>query len=215
MFELERFLHDQSGRTPTLIKVALAHVQFETIHPFLDGNGRLGRLMITLTLCAEEVLGQPLLYLSLFFKANRDEYYRRLQAVRTDGDWEGWLRFFLEGVIETAGQAVATAKRLLDLFEQDRTTIEEQLGRTASSTLRVHEYLQKNPIVRTPRATEALGLSGPTIDRALRRMEELGIVHETTGMRRNRQYAYNRSLAILSEGTEPLGPAGADEREDF
>lgn len=203
MADLERFLHDIPNRTPTLIKVALAHAQFETIHPFLDGNGRVGRLMITLSLCAEQVLRQPLLYLSLFFKVYRDEYYRRLQAVRTEGAWEEWLRFFLQGVVETAGQAVATAQRLLELFEQDRRAI-EGLGRAAGSALRVHDYLQRHAFIRTPVAVRELGLSAPTIDRSLQRLEELGVVREISGMQRRRQYAYAKSLEIISEGTEPL-----------
>lgn len=161
--------------------------------------------MITLSLCAERVLSQPLLYLSLFFKTNRDEYYDRLQAVRTEGDWEGWLRFFLEGVRDTAGQAVMTARRLVELFESDRRRIQQELGQSASSALRVHEYLQRHPIVRTPQIRPHLGLSAPTIDRALQRMETLEIVREVSGRKRGRQYAYTGCLAIVGEGTEPLG----------
>ncbi|MDB4952354.1 MAG: hypothetical protein JWM27_5003 [Gemmatimonadetes bacterium] len=135
--DLELFLHDRPGRTPTLIKAALAHVQFETIHPFLDGNGRLGRFLITFLLCAEEALSQPLLYLSLYFKANRQTYYDLLQRVRTEGVWEEWLAFFLEGVIATSSQATDTARRILALFETDRLRI-EALGRVAHVALRVH-----------------------------------------------------------------------------
>lgn len=204
MSKLEMFLHDKPTRTPTLIKVALAHVQFETIHPFLDGNGRVGRLLIPLTLCAENVLSQPLLYLSLFFKTNRGEYYRRLQAVRDEGDWEGWLRFFLEGVTDTAGKAVAAARRLLDLFETDRQRL-RQLGRAAGSAMRVHEYLKTSPVISSPTTAAALGLSGPTVDRAIASMESMEIVREITGMQRRRQYAYAACLDILSEGTEPIG----------
>lgn len=207
MADLERFIHDRTERTPTLIKVALAHAQFETLHPFLDGNGRVGRLMIPLMLCAEGALQEPVLYLSLFFKTNRDEYYARLQAVRSQGDWEGWLRFFLQGVLETAGQAVAAARRLLSLFQGDREKV-ESLGRAAGSALRVHEYLQRHPILRTPKAAADLGLSPPTVDRAIHSMEDLGILSEITGKRRRREYAYTGCLAILGEGTEPLDEQG-------
>lgn len=152
---LERFLHDDPVRTPTLIKAALAHVQFETIHPFLDGNGRLGRLLITLLLCAEQALTDPTLYLSLYFKQHRQEYYDHLQSVREAGAWEAWLEFFLTGVLETAGQAVASATRTLELFAADREQI-TMLGRPAGSMLRVHEHLQKRPITSVPGAAAEL-----------------------------------------------------------
>lgn len=200
---LEKFLHNDPVRTPTLIKAALAHVQFETIHPFLDGNGRLGRLLITFLLCAEGALSEPLLYLSLYFKTNRFEYYDQLQRVRVEGDWEGWLRFFLTGVYETAEQAASAAKRILQLFDRDRRRV-EGLGRVAVSILRVHQLLQGRPILAIADAVERLGLSKPTIASCMAHLGELGIVHELTGRRRGRLFVYDEYLSILSEGTEPL-----------
>jgi Fic family protein len=200
---LEDFLHDRPERTPTLIKAALAHVQFETIHPFLDGNGRVGRLLITFLLCAEGALAEPLLYLSLYFKQHRDEYYELLQRVRTRGEWEEWLRFFLAGVMETAEQAASTARRILDLFERDRRRI-EALGRTAGSTLRVHEMMRRHPLLSSARAGTALTLAPPTVNAALARLEELGLVREITGRKWGRLFAYGEYLDILNEGTEPL-----------
>jgi Fic family protein len=200
---LELFLHDRQVRTPTLIKAALAHVQFETIHPFLDGNGRVGRLLITFLLCAEGALTEPLLYLSLFFKQNRQRYYDLLQRVRLEGDWEEWLRFFLTGVATTAEQATQTARRILDLFERDRSRI-EALGRTAGSTLRVHEMMRRHPLLGAGRIAEALTMTPPTVNAALARLAEMGIAREVTGRRWGRLFAYDDYLAILSEGTEPL-----------
>jgi Fic family protein len=200
---LEKFLHDDPVATPTLIKAALVHVQFETIHPFLDGNGRLGRLLITLLLCAEGVLAEPVLYLSLHFKTNRATYYELLQKVRVEGDWEEWLCFFLTGVRETAEQAVQTVKTLLQLFEEDRDRI-KTLGRPAGSALHLHHYLQEWPLIAIPKAARDLGLSEPTVTTSLRHLQHLGIVRELTGKPRDRQFVYDRYLAILSEGTEPL-----------
>jgi Fic family protein len=206
MSALERFLHDDPVRTPVLIKSALAHVQFETIHPFLDGNGRLGRLLITFLLCAEGALTEPLLYLSLYFKTHRTTYYDLLQRVRTDGDWESWLRFFLAGVHETAEQAALAARRILQLFERDRRRI-EQIGRAAGSALRVHQMLQGRPYLSIPAAAEQLDLSAPTVATAVNHLQRLGIVSELTGRRRNRLYLYGEYLGILNEGTEPLREA--------
>lgn len=203
MSALEKFIHDDSGRTPTLIKAALTHVQFETIHPFLDGNGRVGRLLITLLLCAEGALDEPLLYLSLYFKEHRQEYYDLLERVRTEGDWEAWLRFFLTGVMEAAEQATATARRILDLFERDRTRI-EGLGRAAGSALRVHEALRRTPLATPTRLGDHLSMSAPTILSALARLTDLRIVREVSGRKWSRLYAYRDYLAILNEGTEPL-----------
>jgi len=199
----ERFLHEQEPPMPVLIKAALTHVQFETIHPFLDGNGRLGRLLITLILVSEGVLRQPLLYLSLYFKTHRAEYYDQLQRVRLQGDWEGWLRFFLQGVYETSQQAVETARSVLDLFEQDRRRIRE-LGRIAGSCLQLHQRLQQKVIVNIPGASEALAINRTTISNCLTRLEKLGIVREITGQRRNRLFVYDRYVQILSQGTEPI-----------
>ena len=199
----EKFLHAERDRLPVLVRAALAHVQFETIHPFLDGNGRVGRLLITLMLCEETVLKQPILYLSLYFKQNRTEYYDRLQAVRTKGDWEGWLRFFLEGVYLTSREAVETARAMLKLFEEDRQRI-QGIGRIAGSCLRVHHYLQKSPICRVAWAAQATGINRTTVSNCLAQLQELGIVREITGQKRNRLFAYDKYLNALAEGTEPL-----------
>ena len=200
MSNLEKFLHDRPRRTPVLIKAALAHVQFETIHPFLDGNGRLGRLLITLILCAEGALAQPLLYLSLFFKQHRPEYYDRLDAVRLKGDWLGWLRFFLEGVQQTAQQAADTSGRILKLFEEDRRRI-EGLGRRAGSAHRVHDLLRRHPITTIANATRQLGMTTPTAGSAVRALQQLGLVREITGKQRDRIYVYDHYVKILNEGT--------------
>jgi Fic family protein len=202
--DLENFLHDQPRRTPTLIKAALAHVQFETIHPFLDGNGRLGRLLVTFLLCAEGALSEPLLYLSLYFKQHRQTYYELLQRVRIDGDWEAWLRFFLDGVATTADQASGTARRILALLDQDRRRI-EGIGRAAGSALRVHHLMRRKPLLTISHAARDLGLSVPTVSTAIRKLEELGIVEESTGRQRDRLFVYPTYLAILNEGTEVIG----------
>ncbi len=201
MGALEKFLQDDPVKTPVLIKAALAHVQFESIHPFLDGNGRLGRLLITLLLCAEGALRQPLLYLSLYFKSHRQTYYDLLQRVRSDGDWETWVEFFLSGVIETAQQASDAADAILRLFDEDRKRI-EALGRAASSTLRVHAQLRKTPLISIPVASKRSGLSGPTVGGSMGRLVDLGIVREVTGNRRNRVFVYDRFVDILNEGME-------------
>jgi len=203
MGALEKFLHDDPHRTPLLIKAALAHVQLETIHPFLDGNGRLGRLLITLLFCSEKALAQPILYLSLYLKNNRDEYYELLQRVRTDGTWEEWIRFFLRGVLETSQQAYESAQAIMKLFNDDRVRI-QQLGRVAGSALRLHEALQQTPLARIAKLADRLGLSHPTVTSALQHLEELGIVHELTGRARDRLFAYTAYLGILDQGTEPL-----------
>ncbi|MDP3137941.1 MAG: Fic family protein, partial [Burkholderiaceae bacterium] len=200
---LEKFLHDDPVRTPLLIKAALAHVQFETIHPFLDGNGRVGRLLITLLLCADGALAQPLLYLSLYFKTHRDAYYSLLQRVRNEGAWEDWLDFFLAGVIDTTEQATHSAQRILELFRGDRERV-EKIGRASASALRLHQALQEKVILSIPSAAERLGLSQPTVTASMRHLEQLGIVRERTGRRRNRMYVYDAYLKILEEGAEPI-----------
>ncbi len=202
--KFERFLHDEKHKLPVLVEAGLVHVQFESIHPFLDGNGRLGRLLITLLLCSKGVLREPLLYLSLYFKANRERYYDLLQRVRTEGAWEKWLDFFLEGTAVTAQDAAETAKRILTFFAKDRERI-EKLGRPSASALRVHELMQKKPLIGIGAAAEALKLSVPTVTAALNHLVRLGIAKETTGRRRHRLFAYSRYVKILSEGTEPLG----------
>jgi Fic family protein len=201
MGTLEKFLHDTA--TPPLVRAALWHVQFETIHPFLDGNGRVGRLMVTLFLCAEGVLREPMLYLSLFLKQHRTRYYELLDAVRRDGDWEAWVAFFCEGVASVSDSAVATARRLLELAETDRERL-ASLGRKAGSAATVQTALLRTPVCTIPRLARRTHLTLPTIGKALEVLESQKIVSETTGRRRNRVYRYDRYLAILNEGTEPL-----------
>ena len=200
---LEKFLHDDKVRLPVLVKAALAHVQFETIHPFLDGNGRVGRLLITFLLCTEGALHEPTLYLSLYLKQNRARYYELLQAVRKDGDWEEWLRFFLEGVEQTATQAASTARRLMALASKDAQRIQE-IGRAAGTALRVHQLLQAQPIVSIPVAAERLKLSFPAVNTGLGHLVKLGIGRELTGKTRGRLFAYDAALKLLNEGMEPL-----------
>ena len=209
MASLEKFLHDDPAPTPTLIKAALAHVQFETIHPFLDGNGRLGRLLITLLLCAENALREPLLYLSLYFKAHRAEYYDLLQRVRTEGDWESWIRFFLAGVKETGDQAAATATRVLRLFDADRKRI-QAIGKPAGSALRVHHHLERKPMTTVQAAARALDLTEPTVRSSFVHLLKLGIAKEISGRQRGQVFAYESYVHILSEGTEPLTPTRTD-----
>jgi len=201
MSDLERFLHNEGNPYPALIKAALAHVQFETIHPFLDGNGRIGRLLIAFILHHDGLLSQPLLYLSLYFKQHRSEYYRLLDIVRMEGDWEAWLDFFLEGVEQTASNAVETARRLLSLFQRDEQVI-QKAGRSASTLLRVFRVLCERPLVTLNQVRERSGLSFPAVSHAMAALAQLGIVREVTGQRRNRIFAYNEYLNILNEGTE-------------
>ncbi|MGP3699725.1 Fic family protein [Rhodobacter sp. NSM] len=203
---LEAFMHEKQSRLPALIKAGLLHVQFETIHPFLDGNGRIGRLLVTLYLCVNGVLRKPLLYLSLYLKTRRTDYYRLLQEVREHGSWEAWLEFFLDGVAETANQAFDAATRIVELFKQDRELITAESER-AGSVLRIHDLMQQNPYVTSKQLVERSGLSTPTVNAALADLERLGIVEEVTGRRRGRVFGYRRYLAILSEGTDPL-PGG-------
>jgi Fic family protein len=203
MSDLERFLHDRAVPLQELMRAGLAHVQFETIHPFLDGNGRVGRLLITLLLCHSGILREPLLYLSLYLKQHRDEYYRLLDLVRSDGDWEAWLRFFLEGVRQTADGAVTTARRLAGLFEEDRGRVQAK-GRVAGSALRVHGALQARPVTTLSEIAAKTGLSFPAATVGMGVLTELAIAKELTGRKRDRVFAYDRYLAVLQEGTEPL-----------
>lgn len=197
MGALEKFLHDDPVPTPILVKAALAHAQFETIHPFLDGNGRVGRLLVTLLLCAEErVLSRPLLYLSLYLKENRDEYYTRLQRIRTHGEWEEWLSFFLEGVIEVAGSATETTRAIVTMVETDRQKV-LTLGRAAGSASQLHGVVTREIVFTIPRAARQIGLSEVTIAKAATHLETLGIVREVTGQPRNRLYVYSGYLALL------------------
>lgn len=205
MGELERFLHRASD-LPVLVRAALAHVQFETIHPFLDGNGRLGRLLVTFLLCHAGVLSEPLLYLSLWLKRERPTYYRLLDAVRSEGDWEAWIEFFLEGVAITADSAVDTARRLVRLFEADQLRIREVGGRNLATTLQIHRELQVRPLLGIQALVKATGRTFPTIARSLGVLAAppLGIVREVTGQARNRVFCYDAYLTILNEGTENL-----------
>jgi Fic family protein len=208
--ELEKFMHDETSDLPPLLKAGLIHVQFETIHPFLDGNGRLGRLLIALYLCSQKVLRQPLLYLSLYFKTRRADYYRLLQEVRENGSWEAWLEFFLDGVAITANEAFGAATRIHELIRQDRERIASDSDR-ASSVLRVHEVLQITPFLSATKAVEKTGLTKPTIGGAFAQLEKLGIVEEITKKQRGRVYAYKAYLSILNEGGKPLDAAGTQE----
>lgn len=201
MSKLELFLHDQPEPTPVLLKAALAHVQFETIHPFLDGNGRLGRLLITLLLCEQRVLREPMLYLSLYFKTHRQYYYELLNNVRLAGDWEAWLDFFAEAVIATATQAVETARSLLALSNQDIDKI-SALGRAATSTLLVHRALLGHPIATSGWLVEKTGITPATVNKALGHLEQLGIVKELTAQKRNRLFSYAGYIDIIGRGTE-------------
>ena len=204
MSRLELFLHDQPEPTSALLKVALAHVQFETIHPFLDGNGRLGRLLITLLLCEQKILREPMLYLSLYFKTHRPYYYELLNQVRLTGDWEVWLDFFAEAVIVTATQAVATAQQLLDLSKRDRDKI-SGLGRAAASTLQVHRALMEHPIATSGSLVARTGITPATVNKALGHLEQLSIVKELTAQKRNRLFSYEGYIEIMSRGTELPG----------
>jgi Fic family protein len=203
MSDLEKFLHDRPAPTPVLIKAALAHAQFETIHPFLDGNGRVGRLLITLLLCSQGVLKRPLLYLSLYLKRNRDAYYDHLQRVRTEGTWEEWLGFFLDGVIEVAESTTDATRRIVAMIERDRLTI-HGMGRGAATALRVHDLAARYVVVRPAATARALELTDPPIYNAIGRLEEVGILREMTGRQRGKTYVYNEYLSLLNEGTEPL-----------
>lgn len=203
MGELEKFIHEKDLHMQALVKAALIHVQFETIHPFLDGNGRLGRLLITLLLCAQDILQEPLLYLSLYIKQNREVYYDLLQRVRTEGDWESWISFFLTGVCETATQAAQTSRSILHLFRDDQKKI-ESLGRSAGTTLQVFKKLQLMPLTNITRLAQEADITIPTVTASLGRLQELGIVHEITSKRRHRLYSYANYIYLLSEGTEVI-----------
>jgi Fic family protein len=212
MGQLERFYHEQEG-LPVLVKAALMHVQFESVHPFLDGNGRLGRLLITLMLVGDGVLVEPLLYLSLYFKQNRAAYYELLQKVRLEGDWEEWLMFFFTAVLETAQQAVDTAHKVLKLFARDRARI-EKLGRIRGSGILLYSLLQQRPYLSIPAASKELHLSQPAVTKAIKALEQLGIVKESSGRAWKRVFVYSSYLRVMTEGTEEPGrPAHRRHRE--
>jgi cell filamentation protein, protein adenylyltransferase len=205
MGALEKFLHNDPVQTPILVKAALAHAQFETIHPFLDGNGRVGRLLVTLLLCEDErVLSRPLLYLSLYLKEHRDEYYRHLTAIRTDGEWEPWLQFFLEGVVSVARSATETTKRILTLVQEDRARV-MGLGKASASAARLHDLVTRQVVFTISDAAKAIGVSEVTLGKATAHLEQLGVVTEITGRARNRVFVYDRYLrALQDEDPVPL-----------
>ena len=202
----EKFLHDEKAKMPILIRVAIAHVQFETIHPFLDGNGRIGRLLITLMLCNDGILKEPSLYLSLYFKTNRQEYYNHLQNIRKTGDFESWIKFFLIGVEKTANGAVTTAKNIINLFQEDSYSIENSMT-CGIATMLIYKYLQKNPITNTNKIKEGCKISLPTVIRNMKNLEHLGIVEEVTKKERHKIFVYKKYLELLNDG-QPLNYHG-------
>ncbi|CAN5848975.1 Fic family protein [soil metagenome] len=198
--ELERFLH--SDDLPILVRVGLAHAQFETIHPFLDGNGRVGRLLITFLLAHAEILREPLLYLSIFFKRNRQEYYDRLQNVRDQGDWEGWLLFFLEGVAQVSKEATGTARQIVQLQERKRTQVMQELGRRSNTALLLLESLFRQPYVNVKMVQEVTDLSQPAANSLANGMVETGILEEITGKQTYRIFAFTEYLQLFSERSD-------------
>lgn len=196
MGALEKFIHTEDGPHP-IIKAGLAHVQFETIHPFLDGNGRLGRLLITLMFLAEGVIKEPILYLSLYFKMHREEYYRRLQGVREEGDWEGWLDFYMRGVSMTARDAVAAANKVNSVYQADREKI-ARAGKDTKAVIQIHEAMMVRQAASPKRLMEMTGLSRPSVTTAFKTLQELGIVSETTGQRRNTRIRYDGTHDVLT-----------------
>lgn len=199
--DLERFLHDGAG-LPPLIQVGLAHAQFETIHPFLDGNGRVGRLLITFLLTEKRLLSKPVLYLSHYFKQHRSEYYERLQAVRDAGDWEGWLGFFLEGVVSVSREAAQTAAAILRMREEFRARITERLGRAAANGQRVMDRLFDHPIVNVATVREWLDLTPAGANQIVSRLEGIGLLREITGYARNRRFVFEPYLRLFDEQRE-------------
>ena len=199
--DFEKFLHNEKVLLPTLIKVAIAHVQFETIHPFLDGNGRLGRLLITFMLCISGLLKEPLLYLSLYFKHHREKYYTLLQNVRETGDWESWIEFFLSGVYKTSNQAFSTAQKIVSLFENDEEKI-KNLNKDTAGVLKTYNSLKKHPISHTKKIVESSQSSLQTVLRSLKTLEEIGLAKELTGKHNNKIFMYKNYINIINQGTE-------------
>jgi Fic family protein len=184
---------------PDLIKIGMIHSQFETIHPFLDGNGRVGRLLIAFLLCERKILHRPLLYLSYYFKKRRTEYYDRLQAVRDHGDWEGWLKFFLRGVHEVAEEGTDTARKILRLREDHRKLIQEQMRLSAGKALSILESLCAGPIISVQHAASVAGVTFPSANSILQSLANLGLLEETTGRKRNRRFSYTPYLALFRD----------------
>lgn len=206
---LETFLHADSV-LPQLIQIGLTHAQFETIHPFLDGNGRVGRLLITFLLCQREILLKPVLYLSHFFKQHRAEYYERLQAVRDGGDWEGWLAFFLRGVASVSREATETARRILALREDHRAKVTAGLGRAAGNGHKVLEQLYQRPIMSVADVQELTGTTYTAANNLVSRLVELGVLMEATGYRRNRLFRYQAYIELFGEPGDADEGAGRD-----
>jgi Fic family protein len=198
--DFEKFLHEEND-VPVLIKTGLAHVQFETIHPFLDGNGRLGRLLITLLLCTDKALKDPILYLSLFFKQHRSLYYDHLQNVRVKGAWEEWLTFFLEGIRDTSKIARLTAQKMIKLFEKNEKQI-ERLGRARESARKVFELFKTKPLNNVPNIAKTLDITAPTARASVNHLIKLGILNEISGRERDKIYAYKDYMELLNEGIE-------------
>lgn len=201
--ELETFVHDLLP-LPALIKVGLVHSQFETIHPFLDGNGRVGRLLITFLLCERKALTHPLLYLSYYFKKNRTEYYDRLQAVRDRGEWEEWLKFFLRGVAEVSREAADTARRIVNLREQHRKLLTREMGRGAATALGLLEKLYWKPIVSVQTVSDLTGLAFSNANKLVEQLETHGLLRELTEKRRNRLFSYKAYLALFKDSETPV-----------
>ena len=202
--EWEKSIHDQSATLPLLIHIGLLHAQFETIHPFLDGNGRVGRLLITFLLTEREILHQPLLYLSIFFKKHQGEYYARLQAVRDHGDWEGWLRYFVTGIYEVARNATQTVQAILELRESDRAML-SALGARSGNALLLHDHLFSRPVVDSKQAQSLLTVSQPTADALLSSLEEMGVLVEWTGRSRGRSWIYSRYVDLFESSVAASG----------
>jgi len=196
--DLERFVHSRDTMPP-LIRIGLTHAQFETIHPFLDGNGRVGRLLITFLLCQQDTLQSPVLYLSHFLKANRAEYYERLQNTRVEGYWESWLKFFLRGVAQVSREATETARAIVDCREADRERIVDQLGRVAGNALKVHEFLFRFPLISVNPIADLLGVSFTSANRLIERLVEIDILNEVTGNARNRVFHYSQYIDLFSD----------------
>lgn len=196
---LESFIH-AADDLPWLVKIGLAHAQFETIHPFLDGNGRVGRLLITFLLCEKQILLRPALYLSHYFKRYRTEYYERLQAVRDRGAWEEWLAFFLKGVADVSREATDTARRILALREEHRGAITSSLGRAAGNGHRVLEFLYESPILTVGRVQALTGTTYPAANQLVSKLVDVGILAEFTGQARNRRFRYQRYIDLFGEG---------------
>ncbi len=196
--DLERYLHGESDHHD-LIRIGLAHAQFETIHPFLDGNGRVGRLLITLLLCERKILHKPLLYISNYFRRHRDAYYNHLQAVRDEGDWEGWLKFFLKGVAEVSLEAAETAQKIVAMRESHRQIIQENFAGRGNNAAKILDYLFKRPIIQVVEVESLLNVSFPAANRVVAEMVQHGMLKETTGQKRHRRFEYKPYIDLFAD----------------